>query len=99
MTHGTDYAASRSVLQRPPVRPARGWISWLIVLANAVCAAILTGQSLAGAGRATGSTAVIGAVLLDRKSTRLNSSPRQYLVCRLLLEKKKIPYRFISLLI
>src|SRR3712207_8107264 len=27
--------------------------------------------------------------LLDRKSTRLNSSQRQYLVCRLLLEKKK----------
>src|SRR3712207_8419328 len=27
----------------------------------------------------------------DRKSTRLNSSPRQYLVCRLLLEKKNIP--------
>src|SRR3712207_8470971 len=27
----------------------------------------------------------------DRKSTRLNSSPRQYLVCRLLLEKKKVP--------
>src|SRR3712207_2448346 len=27
---------------------------------------------------------------LDRKSTRLNSSQRQYLVCRLLLEKKKI---------
>src|SRR3712207_8428688 len=26
--------------------------------------------------------------LQDRKSTRLNSSPRQYLVCRLLLEKK-----------
>src|SRR3712207_8087539 len=26
---------------------------------------------------------------LDRKSTRLNSSQRQYLVCRLLLEKKK----------
>src|SRR3712207_8285800 len=25
---------------------------------------------------------------LDRKSTRLNSSQRQYLVCRLLLEKK-----------
>src|SRR3712207_7874899 len=39
----------------------------------------------------------LGAVLLgtaslyaaDRKSTRLNSSQRQYLVCRLLLEKKK----------
>src|SRR3712207_8706053 len=30
------------------------------------------------------------ALRLDRKSTRLNSSPRQYLVCRLLLEKKKI---------
>src|SRR3712207_8567529 len=29
---------------------------------------------------------------LDRKSTRLNSS-RQYLVCRLLLEKKKIQTR------
>src|SRR3712207_8296774 len=28
---------------------------------------------------------------LDRKSTRLNSSHRQYLVCRLLLEKKKTP--------
>src|SRR3712207_8613658 len=26
----------------------------------------------------------------DRKSTRLNSSPRQYLVCRLLLEKKTV---------
>src|SRR3712207_8360370 len=26
----------------------------------------------------------------DRKSTRLNSRSRQYLVCRLLLEKKKI---------
>src|SRR3712207_8649017 len=30
----------------------------------------------------------------DRKSTRLNSSPRQYLVCRLLLEKKKSRYRY-----
>src|SRR3712207_8811142 len=28
-------------------------------------------------------------LLLDRKSTRLNSSHAQYLVCRLLLEKKK----------
>src|SRR3712207_8263497 len=28
-------------------------------------------------------------VVRDRKSTRLNSSQRQYLVCRLLLEKKK----------
>src|SRR3712207_6996782 len=29
----------------------------------------------------------------DRKSTRLNSQSRQYLVCRLLLEKKnKVPY-------
>src|SRR3712207_7946424 len=27
--------------------------------------------------------------VLDRKSTRLNSQSRQYLVCRLLLEKKK----------
>src|SRR3712207_7552229 len=27
---------------------------------------------------------------IDRKSTRLNSSHRQYLVCRLLLEKKNI---------
>src|SRR3712207_9357123 len=27
----------------------------------------------------------------DRKSTRLNSSPRQYLVCRLLLDKEKTP--------
>src|SRR3712207_7442225 len=28
----------------------------------------------------------------DRKSTRLNSQSRQYLVCRLLLEKKKNKY-------
>src|SRR5258707_1834715 len=32
---------------------------------------------------------VQGAVRTDRKSTRLNSKSRQYLVCRLLLEKKK----------
>src|SRR3712207_8090950 len=31
----------------------------------------------------------INAVRKDRKSTRLNSQSRQYLVCRLLLEKKK----------
>src|SRR3712207_7912756 len=31
------------------------------------------------------------AALTDRKSTRLNSSPRQYLVCRLLLETKPPP--------
>src|SRR3712207_7780511 len=29
------------------------------------------------------------ATMRDRKSTRLNSQSRQYLVCRLLLEKKK----------
>src|SRR3712207_6928732 len=29
---------------------------------------------------------------LDRKSTRLNSQSRQYLVCRLLLEKKNITH-------
>src|SRR3712207_7710447 len=32
----------------------------------------------------------------DRKSTRLNSSPRQYLVCRLLLEKKNIQEHHVS---
>src|SRR3712207_7981831 len=36
--------------------------------------------------------AVFGQVARDRKSTRLNSSHAQYLVCRLLLEKK-IPAR------
>src|SRR3712207_7187787 len=30
---------------------------------------------------------------IDRKSTRLNLQSRQYLVCRLLLEKKKTPTR------
>src|SRR3712207_8952059 len=30
----------------------------------------------------------------DRKSTRLNSKSRQYLVCRLLLEKKKYPLSY-----
>src|SRR3712207_7391800 len=32
---------------------------------------------------------VVGDHREDRKSTRLNSQSRQYLVCRLLLEKKK----------
>jgi len=32
---------------------------------------------------------VIEGIFGDRKSTRLNSSPRKYLVCRLRLEKKK----------
>src|SRR5688572_31343455 len=32
---------------------------------------------------------VAKAEILDRKSTRLNSSPQSNLVCRLLLEKKK----------
>src|SRR3712207_7930880 len=35
---------------------------------------------------------------LDRKSTRLNSSPRQYLVCRLLLDNKPIPVSLSALL-
>ncbi len=64
MTYGTDYPAAKPVSQNPPVRPACDWINWLIVLANAVYAAIMTSQSLAGAGRATGDTAVIGAILL-----------------------------------
>src|SRR3712207_7544152 len=33
----------------------------------------------------------------DRKSTRLNSSHAQYLVCRLLLEKKKILFCHVTL--
>src|SRR3712207_7672096 len=33
-------------------------------------------------------------LVLDRKSTRLNSSHAQYLVCRLLLEKKKNKHIF-----
>src|SRR3989442_8321191 len=33
----------------------------------------------------------------DRKSTRLNSSPRPHLVCRLLLEKKKKSIRLFSI--
>src|SRR3712207_8848755 len=43
-------------------------------------------------GRTSGAGGSPGASLRDtqdRKSTRLNSSQRQYLVCRLLLEKKK----------
>src|SRR3712207_8158538 len=36
-------------------------------------------------------------LLLDRKSTRLNSKSRQYLVCRLLLAKKKTtPHSYIE---
>ncbi len=64
MTYGTDYPAAKSVSQNPPVRPARDWVTWLIVLANAIYAAVMTTQSLAGTGRATGNTAVIGAILL-----------------------------------
>src|SRR3712207_7608654 len=54
----------------------------------------LPAREFAAALRNGGSNALLTVVLdgkeqLDRKSTRLNSSPRQYLVCRLLLEKKK----------
>src|SRR3712207_4454090 len=37
----------------------------------------------------SGTTMNVTMTAEDRKSTRLNSSHRQYLVCRLLLEKKK----------
>src|SRR3712207_7044430 len=39
-----------------------------------------------------------GNVFGDRKSTRLNSSHRQYLVCRLLLEKKNLIFHLILFL-
>src|SRR3712207_6997594 len=51
----------------------------------------LVGVNLSGANL---SGADLSKVNLDRKSTRLNSSQRQYLVCRLLLEKKKINLRY-----
>ena len=44
MTYGIDYPAEKPVSQDPPVRPARAWIAWLIVLANVIYAAILTGH-------------------------------------------------------
>src|SRR3712207_7969378 len=40
-------------------------------------------------GSAGSSSASRQTWMTDRKSTRLNSQSRQYLVCRLLLEKKK----------
>src|SRR3712207_8625419 len=43
-------------------------------------------EIVAGLAQRTGESA---RAARDRKSTRLNSSQRQYLVCRLLLEKKK----------
>ncbi len=54
MTYDTDSPAAKSVSQNPPVRPARDWVNWLIVLTNALYAAVMTGQLLAGTGRATG---------------------------------------------
>src|SRR3712207_8167353 len=65
-----------------------------------------TAAVLGGIGNIRG--AVLGAVLLglvenmstvclDRKSTRLNSSHANYLVCRLLLEKKKTPNKTLPL--
>src|SRR3712207_9051676 len=39
-------------------------------------------------GNLTTSNVAFGGPRIDRKSTRLNSQSRQYLVCRLLLEKK-----------
>src|SRR3712207_8083084 len=38
-------------------------------------------------------------IWIDRKSTRLNSQSRQYLVCRLLLEKKICKLQHISCII
>src|SRR3712207_7351814 len=51
-----------------------------------------------GADQAVRALAGAEDVFEDRKSTRLNSSQRQYLVCRLLLEKNKTPFSPISLL-
>src|SRR3712207_7015425 len=45
--------------------------------------------ALAMSGIITGNAACCASCSLDRKSTRLNLQSRQYLVCRLLLEKKK----------
>src|SRR3712207_7649797 len=56
------------------------------------------GRSAAGARRplrrsARSPVAGLTGPRQDRKSTRLNSQSRQYLVCRLLLEKKHKPRR------
>src|SRR3712207_9388704 len=47
------------------------------------------GAGMASKARVSAS-ARMARCMVDRKSTRLNSSHAQYLVCRLLLEKKKI---------
>src|SRR3712207_9012531 len=44
---------------------------------------------MAETSRRMGLRGYLGPAYRDRKSTRLNSKSRQYLVCRLLLEKKK----------
>src|SRR3712207_7335698 len=56
-------------------------------LHEVIAAAALQEEDVVGLEIAVDDAAVVGA--LDRKSTRLNSSHAQYLVCRLLLEKKK----------
>src|SRR5437660_9062307 len=56
-----------------------------------IFANILTSQWFAVEGRMVSSNRVLNQPrlpVLDRKSTRLNSSSRGHLVCRLLLEKK-----------
>src|SRR3712207_7813809 len=50
---------------------------------------VLSRRFLTSARKRRQSIPVPGQDFGDRKSTRLNSSQRQYLVCRLLLEKKK----------
>src|SRR3712207_8025370 len=70
-------------LPRPPLSV---WIASAVLLAGII--AWFAGFQWGVLPVILGLAGLLLAGIRDRKSTRLNSSPRQYLVCRLLLEKK-----------
>src|SRR3712207_8835244 len=77
--------------RQSPTLPAASEAAFTALLAVFLAAVVVALALLLGAVLFL--AAVLRAVVaVDRKSTRLNSQSRQYLVCRLLLEKNTAPH-------
>src|SRR3989475_5886421 len=70
-------------------RPPRSTLFPYTTLFRSAALRIPTAVSAGGIDECPPGACTVSSTLIDRKSTRLNSSHSQNLVCRLLLEKKK----------